>query len=122
MKALLVSTTRSPAVQDCLRAAGSTITRAESGEDAVRCAEHGSFDIAVIVSTGKYMDLIETYLHIRDLKPSMEIVLLSERPMTEIDDKHDLTADTIATAFAKTHALTVEGLWKFLEEHRIPRE
>jgi hypothetical protein len=111
MKALLVSTTPSPAVQDCLRAVGSTITRAENGQDAVRCAEHGSFDMAVIVSTGAYMDLVETYLHIRDLKPSMEIVLFAEKDYGEREDR---LANSIATTFSNTHALNLEGLSEFL--------
>ena len=111
MKALLVSTTPHDAVQDCLRAAGSRITLAQNGQDAVHCAEHGSFDMAVIVSTGTYMDLVETYLHIRDLNPAMEIILLSEKGNAGHDDR---MADSIANTFANTHALNLEGLSKFL--------
>ena len=69
MKSLVVSTTPRNDVQQCLLAAGSTVTVAQNGQEAIRCAEHATFDMAVIISTGEEMDLIETYLHIRELKP-----------------------------------------------------
>ena len=112
MKTLLVSTTPRNDVQQCLRAAGTNVIVAQNGPEAIRRAEHATFDMAVIVSTGPYMDLIETYLNIRELKPSMEIVLLAQ------DEAHaeEQTANRIATCFARTHALTVEGLADYLRQ------
>jgi DNA-binding response OmpR family regulator len=112
MNALLVSATTSNAVQDCLHATGSTITVAHSGEDAVRLAEHGWFDLAIIVSTGEYMDIVETYLNIRELRPSMDIVLLSEK----VDDEgNDRMVENITSAFSNTYAFGFDGLSSFLK-------
>jgi DNA-binding NarL/FixJ family response regulator len=112
MKALVVSTTPRSDVQRCLLEAGSKITVAQNGEEAIRCAEHAAFDMAVIVSTGEHMDLVETYLNIRELKPSIEIVLLAQSRATD----EESTAYQIATWFGRTHALTVDELAEFLRQ------
>ena len=95
-------------------AAGSRVTVAQSGQDAIHYAEHGAFDTTVIVSTGSYMDFVETFLNIRDLRPSMEIILLPDNPTGNAAQ----AVETVARAFRRTHTLTIEELPIFLQEHR----
>ena len=106
MKALVVSSTPCQKVEQCLRAAGSRITTAQDGQDAIERVEHGAFDMTVLVSTGKCMDLAETYFNLRDLNPSMEIIILAEND----DAKRDPVKDVIARTFPNTQALTLDGL------------
>jgi CheY-like chemotaxis protein len=110
LNALVVSGTPCDELQRCLRAAGSRITTALDGQDAINRAERSLFDLTVLVSTGQVMDLVETYFNLRDINPSMEIVLLSD----EHGVHGDPTADVIAHAFPHTHALTIDGLARVL--------
>ena len=106
MKALVVSSMPCNDVQKCLAAAGSRITIAQDGQDAIHRAERAVFDVAVLVSTGKFMDVVETYFNLRDINPSMEIIILTHKDVAE----RDPVADVIADAFPKTHSLTLDGL------------
>jgi hypothetical protein len=89
-----------------LLAAGSRITTTQDGQDAIKRVEHAAFDMTVLVSTGRFMDLVETYFNLRDIDPSMEIIILAE----DDDTKRDPVEAVIARTFPKTHALTLEGL------------
>jgi DNA-binding NarL/FixJ family response regulator len=97
-------------VEECLLAAGSHITTAQDGEGAINRVEHAAFDITVLVSTGKFMDLVETYFNIRDINPSMEIIILAEND----DAGRDSVAEVIARTFPRTHSLTLDGLARTL--------
>jgi DNA-binding response OmpR family regulator len=110
VNALVVSSTPCNDVQKYLRAAGSHITTAQDGQDAISHAAHASYDLAVLVSTGKGMDLVETYFNLRDINPWMEIIILSDEPAKE----WDRTADVIARAFPNTRSLTIDGLARVL--------
>ena len=113
MKALVVSSTPCNDVQKCLLAAGSHITTTHDGQDAIAQAERAAFDLAILVSTGKVMDMVETYFNLRDINPWMEIIILSDEHGT------DRTADVIAHAFPNTRSLTIDGLAKALG---VPRD
>jgi hypothetical protein len=106
VKALLVSANPCNDVQECLLAAGSRITTARDGQDAIKRAERAVFDMAVLVSTGKVMDVVETYFNLRDINPWMEIIILTDKNAKERDPVSDL----IACAFPNTHSLTLDGL------------
>lgn len=56
------------------------------------------------------MDVVETYFNLRDIKPSMEIIILSDEHGAE----YNPTADVIAHAFPKTRSLTIDGLARVL--------
>jgi DNA-binding response OmpR family regulator len=108
VKALVVSATPCDEVQECLLAAGSHITTAQDGQSAIGHAERAAFDLAIVVSTGKLMDVVETYFNLRDINPWMEIIILSEEHGT------DRTADVIAHTFPNTRSLTIDGLARAL--------
>jgi DNA-binding response OmpR family regulator len=110
VKTLVVSSTPCNDVEEYLLAAGSEITTTPDGHDAISQAEHAAFDLAVLVSTGDVMDVVETYFNLRDINPSMEIILLSDEDGT----KQDLTAAVIAHAFPNTRSLTIDGLARLL--------
>jgi DNA-binding response OmpR family regulator len=118
VKALLVSSIQRDDVQECLVAAGSIITLARDGRDAIDQAEHAVFDMAVLVSTGQVMDLMETYLNLRDIKPNMDIVIL-----TDAEQKCEVQvqgADAITHIFPRTYSLTLDGLAYVLGLDRLP--
>lgn len=53
------------------------MTAARDGRSAVLEARRSIFDAAVIVSTGTEMDLAETVFNLRDVRSSMEIVIIA---------------------------------------------
>jgi DNA-binding response OmpR family regulator len=75
-KALLVCSSNCGAVRECLAHGGCEITEARDGKSAVAKARRAIFDAAVIVSTGTEMDLAETVFNLRDVRSSMEIVIV----------------------------------------------
>jgi DNA-binding response OmpR family regulator len=54
-------------VEEPLKAAGSDIVKVSDGETAVGRVRREMFDIAVLVSTGVAMDLMETVFNIKDI-------------------------------------------------------
>jgi DNA-binding response OmpR family regulator len=76
-RALLVSTESRGDVEDCLAAAGYAVSKATDGADAVSITRRGTFDAAVVVSTGRKMGLVETVLNLRDIRQDMPIVIVT---------------------------------------------
>ena len=64
------------------QAANSHITKVPSGKVAVARAQHEMFDAAILLSTGKEMDLTETVLNLNDISGSMELIILSDHTDT----------------------------------------
>lgn len=89
-----------------LRKPRGEFVRVPDGETAIAQAQHESFDLAVVVSTGDNMDLAETVFNLRDISPSMPILIVSGRHRAEVD--------TIAHAAANTRAVTVGELNGYL--------
>ena len=77
-KTLLVSSKSDGPVARCLADAGCLFTRVRDSTAALYRIRHETFDTVVVVSTGKEMDLVETVLNLRDIKPSIPIVVLSD--------------------------------------------
>lgn len=108
-KIMLVCSKRSEEVEKCLRSAGGEIVIVNDGEAAIVQAQHAIFNMAILVSTGKTMDLAETVFNLRDINSSMPILLIDEpRGAGESE------AEIIAHASRNTRALTVADLPGYL--------
>jgi hypothetical protein len=75
-KARLVCSEACTAVEECLAATGCRIFKVENGNEAISRARRENFDTAVLVSTGKEMDLTETLLNLRDVTRTMKILVV----------------------------------------------
>jgi hypothetical protein len=115
-KVMLVCSEGCNEVEECLVAAGCWVVRVESGQAAVSQAQREIFGAAVLVSTGKEMDLAETAFNLRDISDSMQIVIVADH--RGIDD--NAIASQIAEHFVRnTRVLTLEGLETLLESQKL---
>jgi PleD family two-component response regulator len=103
---MLVSSNPADNVQKSLLATGSEIVRAHDGPAALDQAQHTKFDMAVLVSTGKAMDVAETVFNLRDISPSMAIIIIA-------DDRRD-EAEVVAHACPNARALASKDLAAYL--------
>src|SRR5690554_6214854 len=101
-KVMLVSTKPCDEVKQCLLTAAGEVVNFDKGEDAILQAQRANFEIAVLVSTGKTMDIAETVFNLRDARPSMPIIIMA----TEIRPEE---GEIIARACANTRLLTTTG-------------
>lgn len=108
-KIMLVSSKPSQDVEKCLRTAGVEIVTVNDGEAAIIQAQHASFRMAVLVSTGKTMDLAETVFNLRDISLSMPILIVKERSKDQ-----DSEAEMIAHSSPNTRTVTVRDLAAYL--------
>ena len=108
-KIMLVSSKPSQDVEKCLRTAGGEIVTVNDGEAAIIQAQHASFRMAVLVSTGKTMDLAETVFNLRDISLSMPILIVKER-----SGDQDSEAEMIAHSSPNTRTVTVRDLAAYL--------
>ena len=93
-------------VKQCLEASGGEVVTLDDGESAILAAQRARFDVAVLVSTGKGMDLAETVFNLRDVRPSMPIVIIA--------DGYGSEADVIARTCSNTRAPRADGLAAYL--------
>ena len=77
-KALLVCAEGCPEVEGWISGAAATVIRVRTGASAVHKIRTEFFDVTVLVSTGKEMDLAETVFNLRDIKHSMEIIIVAD--------------------------------------------
>lgn len=108
-KIMLVSSEPSMEVERCLRSAGREFVTVNDGEAAIVQAQHATFRMAVLVSTGKTMDLAETVFNLRDITSSMPILIIKKR-----SGGQDSEADIIAHSSPNTRTLTVHDLPAYL--------
>jgi DNA-binding NarL/FixJ family response regulator len=90
--------------------AGREIIDSASGEDAISRAKRSRFDLAVLVSTGRNMDMAETVFNLRDTRPSMPIIIMT----LDVDSEE---AAIIAAACPNVRALSSEGLADYIVAH-----
>ncbi len=105
-KVMLVSSEADQAVESCLINAGCDVVRVAEGADAVSRILRETFDAAVLVSTGKKMDLGETLLNLSDIRDSMQIII--------VDDRADGKYEMFARVIPKATVLTLKELDNFL--------
>jgi hypothetical protein len=108
-KIMLVCSTSVDEVERCLRSAAGEIVKASDGEEAIQKVQHATFDMTVVVSTGRKMDLTETVFNLRDITASMPIVIIDEPHGAQ-----ETQAEIIAQVSPNTRALTVHDLVAYL--------
>ena len=106
-RVLLVSADSCDEVRECLQSRECAITKVTTGEDAIFQAQHATFNMAVLVSTGKTMDVAETVLNLRDARPAMPMVIV-----TGDTDREE--ADVIAQACPNARSLSLDRLKAYL--------
>jgi DNA-binding response OmpR family regulator len=109
-KTLLVCSESCDAVEKCLTRAGCVVTKVRDGDRAINKTRRKLFDTAVVVSTGKKMDLAETVFNLRDIRSSMEIVIV-----TDCADASATIIGEIAATVPNTITLSFHGLEVLLE-------
>jgi CheY-like chemotaxis protein len=115
-KTLLVCSESCDAVEKCLAGAGCVVTKVGDGDRAVDKMRREMFDTAVVVSTGQKMDLAETVFNLRDIRSSMEIVIV-----TDCADASGSVIQKIAVAVPNTITLNLHGLQVLLDASRDTR-
>lgn len=111
-RVLLVCNQICKEVENYLHHAGCQVTRVSRGTAAVDRARHETLDAAVLISTGPEMDLAETALNLRDIKPSIAIVIIADR-QSAVEEADQTGA--IAHAVPRIRVLTVDELGHYLD-------
>lgn len=110
-KTLLVSAQSGGPVASSLTHAGRSFTSVRNGNEALRRVHQESFDLVVLHSTGKEMDLVETVLNLRDIRPSIPLIVLRD----PTDPQRDPALEGIySLAIPELAVLTLEELQRDL--------
>ncbi len=111
-KILLVCSPLCTRVEDRLVHAGCHVTKIAQGAAALESVKHDVIDAVILISTGSEMDVTETALNLRDVDPSVEIIIIADRESTE--DTVPET-NTITYSIPKTKVLTASQLEHYLK-------
>jgi len=112
-RTLLVCSDGCEEVEECLTRAGCRVTKVGNGDGAVYKIRREIFDAAVLISTGKEMDLAETVFNLRDISSSTEIVIVAG-----CGEPGGNVIGTIAATVPDTILLNLHGLEVLLEAFR----
>lgn len=112
-KALLVCVEGGQDVERRLVAAGCAVTRVSDGDGAIGQLHRELFDAAVLVSTGRDMDLVETVLNLIDIRANMPIVIVSDR-----SGATESAIRKITTTIPNTFQVGLDGLEALLAAAR----
>lgn len=107
---LLVCAVDCGKLEEPLARGGCFVTRVDNGIEAISRAKHQDLDAAVLVSTGKEMDLAEVALNLSDIKPSLEIILVAQQS----GEKDAAQINAVARAIPHVRMLTIQGLNDYL--------
>ncbi|HWO42764.1 MAG TPA: hypothetical protein VNO43_13270 [Candidatus Eisenbacteria bacterium] len=83
------------------------MTRVADGAAALSRARREVFDLAIIVSTGETMDLLETLFNLSDINGSMEIVIVMDHANVTAGLIGQITANVRNTTIVNLHGLEV---------------
>ena len=78
-KTMLVGLDNNRILERRFLTAGCPVVAAKDSEAAINYARHEMFRTTVLVSTGSLINIAETVFNLRDLSPSMEIIVLVNR-------------------------------------------
>lgn len=109
-KVLLVCADGCDEIKNRLEEAGCEVVEVDGGRGAVSRAMRETFDVGVLVSTGKEMDLAETVLNLRDVCGWMQIVIIADRAGTRKS-----VISNLVQAVPNTEALTMHSLENLLD-------
>jgi hypothetical protein len=82
-KTLLVSSRRCAEVEGPIVDSGCRLTTVRDGNKAVGKIRREIFDAAILLSTGEQMDLVETILNLRDIRPTMPVIVIVDPASSE---------------------------------------
>jgi CheY-like chemotaxis protein len=63
-------------VESRLTKIGCRLKNVRDGNEALASVRRQSFDVVILRSTGEQMDLLETILNLRDIRPSIPVIVL----------------------------------------------
>lgn len=110
-KTLLVCSESCEELEKYLLRPGCKVIRVVDGETAVSKARREMFDVAVLVSTGKAMDMVETVFNLRDLRRAMPIIIVTGAGDA---DQSAVARAVVAESVPNTKVLSLEELRNFL--------
>jgi hypothetical protein len=113
-KVLLVCAADCSELEERLVRSGCFTITVDNGAAAIRRAKHESIDTALLVSTGKEMDIAETALNLRDVNSSLEIIIIVKRKLSP----QQAQTEVIQHAIPQTRALTIQELSEYLSGQR----
>ena len=111
-KIMLVCSETSSKTAKYLRTAGHQVTRVSEGTMALAHSKRAHFDLAVLVSTGKTMDLTETALNLHDVSPTTQIIILARADPRE---PTPITKASVDQIIPRARVLTPNELAEFLK-------
>jgi CheY-like chemotaxis protein len=110
-RVLLVCAANCSALEERLVRGGCFTTTVSNGAEAILRAKHESIDTALLVSTGKEMDVAETALNLSDINSSLEIIIVVEPKRSQ---QQAAQTAVIQYAIPQTRILTIQQLSQYL--------